>query len=165
MPHVVLAETILSAPDVVAVALVRSLERLAWASRHGDLALLVPLQTFGRPGLADISVPVVLSYDPQGSSAGGERRIRIRLHARVAEGLFPTFSGALRVHRVTDHRTDVILDGTYTPPGGKLGSIVDATILHDAARLSLRTLLRRIGDDVVREIETPELLFFEQSRP
>ncbi|TAM75446.1 hypothetical protein EPN44_08285 [bacterium] len=163
MPQVILSETLLSNPDVVSVALLRVLEHLAPASRHGDVGLTVPLAALHLPGVGDLSVPIVLTLG-EPSIRATERSIPVRLKARASERFFPRFSGVLRVHPVAEHRADVMLDGRYTPPAGLLGALADATLLRSAARLSLRAFLGRLADEVAREIETPEVLAYERSR-
>lgn len=163
MPQVTLSETLLSNPDVVAVALLRVLEHLAPASRHGDVGLTVPLAALHLPGVGDLSVPIVLTLGEPSIDAA-ERSVPVRLKSRASERMFPSFSGVLRVHPVAEHRADLVLDGRYTPPAGLLGALADATLLHSVAHLSLRAFLGRLADEVAREIETPEVLFFERSR-
>ncbi|TAM60297.1 hypothetical protein EPN52_05350 [bacterium] len=163
MPQVLLSETLLSSPDVVAVALQRVLERLAVMSRHGELSLSVPLAALHLPGVGDLSAPVVLALG-ESTRSGTEGSIPIRLKGRRSERLFPAFSGVLRIHAVAQRRADLTLDGHYTPPAGQLGALADATLLRSAARMSLRTFLDRLADEVARELETPEMLYSERSQ-
>jgi hypothetical protein len=54
--------------------------------------------------------------------------------------LFPVFAGRLEV------RSDgLILDGRYLPPFGKLGLVIDRSLLHFVARRTAMALLSRLA--------------------
>lgn len=161
MAQITLSDTILAGPDVMAVALLRVLERLAPESHRGELSLAVPLASLHLPGVGDLTVPVLLTLG-EPSHAHGDTSFPVRLQARAKEHLFPAFSGTLRVHRAGEHRSDMILEGNYRPPAGWLGEAADKTLLRSAATLSLQTFLRHVGDAVVREMETPPLAAYRE---
>jgi hypothetical protein len=53
--------------------------------------------------------------------------------------MFPVFVGELRVAR-----TGLVLDGLYVPPFGRIGLVIDATLLHFVARRTAQAFLTRI---------------------
>jgi len=80
---------------------------------------------------------------------GGDPRweFPITLRARTAERFFPTFEGSLIVTPLGES-CELWLQGAYTPPLGKLGSQVDATVLRGVAQANLRSFLQSFADDV-----------------
>ena len=66
--------------------------------------------------------------------------VPIEWHAATLAPLFPVFAGHLRV------RADRIeLDGSYAPPGGKVGHALDAALLGIAARATARWFVHKLG--------------------
>ena len=65
--------------------------------------------------------------------------VPVEWHAATLAPLFPVFVGHLRL------RTErVELDGWYTPPGGKIGYVLDRALLHIAARGTGRWFLHKV---------------------
>jgi hypothetical protein len=66
--------------------------------------------------------------------------VPIEWQAATLAPLFPVFAGHLRV------RADRIeLEGSYAPPGGKLGQALDASLLGIAARATGRWFVHKLG--------------------
>ena len=76
--------------------------------------------------------------DPARDGAGW--LVPIEWHAATFKPLFPVFAGTLTV---TERQ--VVLDGHYAPPGGRLGAVLDVALLNVAARGTGRWLLRRVA--------------------
>lgn len=72
--------------------------------------------------------------------AGDGWVVPVEWHAATMAPLFPVFAGHLRITA-----TRIELVGTYAPPGGRLGSILDAALLGAAARGTGRWFLRRLA--------------------
>jgi hypothetical protein len=67
--------------------------------------------------------------------------VPIEWQAATLSPLFPVFAGHLHV------RADRIeLEGSYAPPGGKLGQALDASLLGIAARTTGRWFARKLGE-------------------
>jgi hypothetical protein len=66
--------------------------------------------------------------------------VPIEWRAATLAPLFPVFVGRLRVARGV-----VELDGSYAPPGGRLGYVLDAALLGVGARGTGHWFLRRIA--------------------
>lgn len=72
-----------------------------------------------------------LSWDPVG--ADGE--------AAATDRLLPSFDGELGLHLGEPGRATLVLDGRYQPPGGRIGTAVDAIALRRLARLTTTSLV------------------------
>lgn len=66
--------------------------------------------------------------------------VPIEWHAASFKPLFPVFAGTLTV---TERQ--VVLDGHYAPPGGRLGAVLDVALLNVAARGTGRWFLRKVA--------------------
>ncbi len=66
--------------------------------------------------------------------------IPIDWHAATFKPLFPVFAGTLTV---TERQ--VVLDGHYAPPGGRMGAVLDVALLNVAARGTGRWFLRKVA--------------------
>jgi hypothetical protein len=75
------------------------------------------------------------------ADANGIISVEIGWRAATLAPLFPVFSGRLSVdaHEAT-------LRGVYAPPGGRIGQLADAALLHIAAEGTARWLLRELAD-------------------
>ena len=60
----------------------------------------------------------------------------------------PSFTGEIGLHTSNDGDTTVILDGEYDPPGGVLGTVVDAAGLRRVAR----STMTRFAADVAAQL-------------
>lgn len=59
--------------------------------------------------------------------------------------LLPEFVGELGLHVPEPGSATLVLDGSYAPPGGKLGATADAAGLHRVAGTTVRRLLEDIA--------------------
>ncbi|MTV25462.1 hypothetical protein FTX61_08580 [Nitriliruptoraceae bacterium ZYF776] len=73
-----------------------------------------------------------ISWDPAGDDGA------------TVDRLLPSFDGELGLHDASGHAT-LLLDGRYDPPGGGLGSALDALGLQRVARGTVERLLAEIG--------------------
>jgi hypothetical protein len=64
--------------------------------------------------------------------------------------LFPVFTGELQATRLSDAMTELALVGSYEPPLGPVGELVDRVVLHRLARQALGGFLARVGERVAR---------------
>ncbi|HXG41018.1 MAG TPA: hypothetical protein VNJ28_08750 [Candidatus Limnocylindrales bacterium] len=70
----------------------------------------------------------------------GPRSVEISWRAASLQPLFPVFAGRLEIREGR-----LRLEGRYAPPGGALGRIADALLLHTAARGTATWLLGEIS--------------------
>ena len=68
-------------------------------------------------------------------------------------GLFPRFEGKLEIAGLDPERCELTLSGHYRPLPGRAGQILDDALLARVARVTLRSLLRRVARAL--EEETP----------
>lgn len=75
--------------------------------------------------------------------------------------LLPRFSGELGLHVPEPGSATLVLDGSYAPPGGKLGATADAAGLRRVAS----TTVRRLLEDIAGLLTGEALLVTEEYRP
>lgn len=71
---------------------------------------------------------------------GGEVILTVAWHSATYAPLFPVFAGNLRVST-----GELVVDGWYVPPFGRIGLLIDATLLHFVARRTAHAFLGRIA--------------------
>ncbi len=70
--------------------------------------------------------------------------VEIGWHSATLAPLFPVFAGHLRITA-----TGLDLEGRYAPPFGRLGLLIDASILHLAARRTADAFLVKLAAGMV----------------
>ncbi|MEW5989908.1 MAG: hypothetical protein AB1736_01005 [Chloroflexota bacterium] len=75
---------------------------------------------------------------PQVQDAG--LSVAVSWQSATLAPLFPVFVGHLRVGRGR-----LIVEGRYTPPFGRIGLVIDATLLHFVARRTAQAFLARVA--------------------
>ncbi|MGC2131587.1 MAG: SRPBCC family protein [Candidatus Aquilonibacter sp.] len=125
-------------------ALLRVMHSMGKGTATPDqLELSVYLRDLHAGVRGEIRIPVTL--DVVDRPARFEYAIAIR--AASDEGFFPHFEGTLSVTPVGT-QSELWLQGTYDPPFGPIGALLDRTVLRHAAKRSLESFLQRIADDV-----------------
>jgi len=71
--------------------------------------------------------------------------------ATGAERLFPRLSAELRISHVGLQRTKITLDGTYEPPLGPLGRVVDRVLLRGVAESTVKAWIERMAAALTAE--------------
>jgi Rrf2 family transcriptional regulator, iron-sulfur cluster assembly transcription factor len=106
----------------------------------------------GGPGWPGKTVAVHL-----GSPAGTGDRLVIPLiwEATGPAGLFPRFEGKLEIAGLDPERCELTLSGHYRPLPGRSGQILDDALLARVARVTLRSLLRRVARALEEERPGP----------
>ncbi len=79
------------------------------------------------------------------------------LHWDPTNGMYPSFDGTLTVQADETYRTSqLVLKGSYTPPGGAAGAAFDAAVGSRIAAATANELLRTVGDALERRYQTEE---------
>ena len=65
-----------------------------------------------------------------------------------AERLFPRLNAELIISHIGPNRTRIILDGTYQPPLGPLGKVVDRILLRHVAESTVKSWVDRLADSL-----------------
>jgi hypothetical protein len=81
-----------------------------------------------------------------GTPTKGHATIRVPLSwvATGTPGLFPTMKADLVLARLDDDLTQVKFEGTYEPPLGTVGRVLDRGALHRVAEASVKNLVDQI---------------------
>lgn len=97
-----------------------------------DLELPVIDGTVRKAALIDVGQPRIV---------GGSVIVSVAWRSATLAPLFPVFAGELRISPA-----GLVLDGRYAPPFGRLGLLIDATLLRFAARRTAQAFLARVAD-------------------
>ena len=73
-------------------------------------------------------------------------RVPLYWEATGTSGLFPTMTADIALVQLGDQLTKIRFEGTYEPPLGALGRLLDRTLMHRIAELSVKGLVDRIVD-------------------
>lgn len=82
-------------------------------------------------------------------SLNGGLTVPIAWEATGTPGLFPEMEADLILAPVGPNHTQIALRGTYRPPLGTIGEILDAAVLHRVAEATVKHFVDRIGAAVV----------------
>ena len=82
----------------------------------------------------------------QPSSRGKGLYLPIIWKATGAESLFPLLEADLILEALGDDTTQITLRGSYTPPLGPVGRVLDRALLHRLAESCVRDFMLRIQD-------------------
>jgi hypothetical protein len=72
-------------------------------------------------------------------------RIPIEWEAASRPGLFPLMSGELALYPITGTETQLDFGGTYQPPMGPLGGVLDSVVGHRIADASIHRFLSDVA--------------------
>jgi len=121
------------------------------AQRAGALATSLKIEVAGIELGKSVEIRIVESdtathmpSDPRTPAA----RFRLAWSALEGQRFFPTMDGELMIYPLSSTETQLDFEGTYTPPGGLLGSAAAALVGHRVARASVLRFL----DDVVERL-------------
>jgi hypothetical protein len=81
-----------------------------------------------------------------GEPARGNAAIRVPLtwEATGTPGLFPVMRADLVMARLGNQVTQVKFEGSYDPPLGSIGQLLDRAVLHRVSELSVKSLVDQI---------------------
>lgn len=80
---------------------------------------------------------------------GQETVIPLDWEATGATGLFPRLAAELRLAAVSPRLSKLSLQGTYQPPLGTVGRMLDRALLHRVAEATIKHFVDRIGAAIV----------------
>jgi hypothetical protein len=97
----------------------------------------------------DLARPAVVTLSPAHRSSDMTPHYTVHWESEKA-GPFPEFDGELTVHGDEDYNAFwLVLNGSYTPPGGLVGEVFDAVVGHRIAE----TVAHGLFDAMRSEIE------------
>lgn len=102
-----------------------------------------------RVSVAPAGWPVVLSKSVElcvgpARTYADHQIVGFTWHARGGDSLFPRMDADLELAPFGPGRTEVVLRGSYEPPGGLLGYEADRLLCHRVACSTARAFLRRV---------------------
>lgn len=131
-----LVEQLATAAKLVAPVLVERLDAYAAERDHDAIAL---------EGLR-LRVPVRLEVEERvGVPPDGAR---VKIAAVHESGLFPIFTGTIRVEPQGPLTSRLVLTGSYALPLGPIGALADRTVFADVAADGLRRFLAHLKSEV-----------------
>ena len=88
------------------------------------------------------------------------RRLRWRVPSpedpTVDDRRLPAFDGVLVLHLTRERPVVIQIDGSYEPPGGAVGGVVDRLMGRHVANLTADTLLSEVIDALVSDSRKPQ---------
>jgi hypothetical protein len=81
-------------------------------------------------------------------SGEGWATVPVSWRAADADVLFPTFAGELQAALLPEERCELAMLGSYQPPLGAVGELVDRLVLHRVAGQALSRFLERTAGQV-----------------
>ncbi len=88
------------------------------------------------------------------ATQSGERVVLpVTWQAEPARLLFPRFDGALELEPVSSFASLLTLTGSYEPPLGTVGAMVDVTLLRDRAEQTAQDLLALLSQELVSTVD------------
>lgn len=96
---------------------------------------------------ANVAIELVgTAEEPTAAPGGGPSTvIRLRWKAVRAAAVFPEMDAELAIYPLSKDETQLDLRGTYEPPLGPLGSMLDAVVGHRIAEASVHRFLAEIA--------------------
>ncbi|MHB8140433.1 MAG: SRPBCC family protein [Vulcanimicrobiaceae bacterium] len=117
-----------------------------------DLALALGLRSLHFPIAGEVRIPIATHVE----LAPVHWEATLEINSADHPNFFPRFRGTMTLNALDTNKSELSLQGSYIPPIGSVGDLIDATILHGAAERSLRDLLERIAQLLLTTIRTRE---------
>jgi len=129
-----------------AIAVFRSATQAA-TSRTQEVASALRVDVVGLQVAKEIAIKVKdVTERPAGVKSSPVTRLAIEWEAASAPGLFPLMKAELSVYPLTATETQLDFSGRYEPPGGWLGSAVDAVIGYKIAEASVHRFVGQVAE-------------------
>jgi hypothetical protein len=111
---------------------------------EGALTGLIRVGPFGNVPVVSKLVQVRLLGPVE---RGGATTVWLRWEATgAASGLFPVLDADLMLTAEGPEKSQVVLNGCYRPPFGRLGAGLDRALMHRVASATIRALLHSIAE-------------------
>lgn len=118
----------------------------AATSRTREVASALRVDVAGLQVAKEIAITVKdITERPAGVKAAPATRLAIEWEAATTPGLFPLMKAELSVYPLTATETQLDFSGSYEPPGGWLGSAVDAVVGHKIAEASVHRFVGQVA--------------------
>jgi hypothetical protein len=125
----------------------------AAASRAYDVAAALHVNIAGVEIGTEIDIDVGNIEESTGVRPwGATTRLRIEWAAAKRPRLFPVMKGELSVYPLTTTETQLDFEGSYDPPLGPLGDVIDALIGRRIAEASVHRFVTDVTDYLRRKL-------------
>jgi hypothetical protein len=95
----------------------------------------------------DVSIDLIDVVSTEKSTS-----LKFRWSAATSPGLFPAMDATLAVYPLTPTETQLELQGSYTPPLGPLGTVIDAAVGHRIAEAAVTRFTAEVAGWLRREL-------------
>lgn len=127
----------------------------AAASRTRAVASSLRVDIAGVEVAKEIALRVTdVTEQEAGAGSSPVTRLAIEWEAAETPALFPLMKAELAVYPLTATETQLDFTGSYDPPGGWLGSAVDAVVGHKIAEASVHRFVREIAEYLRQSLAT-----------
>jgi hypothetical protein len=106
---------------------------------HTDVGLRVAGITIRKGVTVELGEP---------ENRGQWTNVPVSWKATFPERLFPVLIGRLEVVPVEKRVTRLTVSGTYEPPLGRLGALIDEALMHSVAEATIRELTESIAEQL-----------------
>jgi hypothetical protein len=98
---------------------------------------------------ASVSAPIRVTL----SEGNSRYELEIAIEPSTNERFFPHFHGVIALLHTLADTCELRLDGKYSVPLGGIGKTIDATILRDVARASLKRFVEQLAETITNRIK------------
>ncbi|MBL8743511.1 MAG: hypothetical protein JNK04_20515 [Myxococcales bacterium] len=113
------------------------------AGRAESLVATLHVDVAGLELGKDVEIVVKKVWERTEPSLGPMIVFQLEWHAAAGSSFFPSMKADLSVYRLGKDETQLELAGTYEPPLGTIGKVLDALVMHRVAEASVH---RFVGD-------------------
>ncbi len=108
----------------------------------------------------EIQIDVLGSFDTERPTAGTSRQTRVELqwHAVGNAALFPNMKAEIALYPLSGTETQLDFNGTYEPPFGPLGIVLDVMVGHRIAEASVHQFIVDVAEQLRRDLTEPKRL-------
>ena len=123
-----------------------------FADNDDEVAMVrLPLRTFGLPLPGSLRHRIRIRFEDSVDVNERNRSHRgLKFHWSAGNPLLPDLHGDLSFRIAADSRTEIVLTGEYSPPLGRVGSVLDKLMGKRIALATGKALLERIAADMER---------------
>ena len=115
-------------------------------SRASDVAAALHVKIAGIDIATDIAITIKgVETIPAEVQSPARTVLHLEWEAASSPRLFPFMSADLLIYPLTATETQLELSGTYVPPGGVLGSAIDAVVGHRVAESSVHSFISDVA--------------------
>jgi len=126
-------------------------------SRAEGVAAALRVNLAGMEIGRDVEIDVLEGREQQrsGSTLSRHKTLDLTWKATGSPGLFPVMKAELAIYPLSHSETQIELEGTYHPPLGALGELIDTLVGHRIAEASVHRFVADVVDHLKQELAEP----------